>query len=76
MLKRVRVETVIVYSDEKCAYFSHALFVGNGQCGEVLVKMKFKKGFITVSPASIVGLCASVKPPHIEKWDQMLDAMP
>jgi acyl-CoA thioesterase FadM len=73
---RVRVETLIVYSDEKCAYFSHSLFVGDEQRGEVLVKMKFKKGSITVRPTEIVGPCPSAKPVHIEKWDQMLAGMP
>ncbi|HTE40983.1 MAG TPA: thioesterase family protein [Steroidobacteraceae bacterium] len=72
---RVRVETQIAYSDDKCAYFSHFLFVGELQHAEVLVKMKFKKGRITVPPAEIIGACELTKPPHLEAWDQMLTAM-
>ncbi|HDZ55884.1 MAG TPA: thioesterase [Pseudomonas xinjiangensis] len=75
MFKRVCVETEIVYADEKCTYFSHSLFVKNKRHGEVLVKVKFKKGGITVSPAEIFGECRSQKPGHIEVWDQMLEQM-
>lgn len=75
LFERVRVETEVVFSDERCAYFSHALFVGDRRCGEVLVKMKFKKGSVTVHPVEVVGPCISAKPPHIEKWDQALEAM-
>lgn len=75
LFERVRVETEIVCADERCAYFSHVLFVGDRPCAEVLVKMKFKKGTITVRPFDIVGPCACERPPHIEKWDQALEAM-
>lgn len=75
LFERVRVETEIVCSDERCAYFSHVLFVGDRQCGEVLVKVKFKKGAVTVRPIEVVGPCASAKPLHIERWDQSLEAM-
>lgn len=75
LFERVRVETQVICADEKCAYFSHALFVGDRHCGEVLVKIKFKKGAITVSPIEVIGSSSSAKPPHIEKWDQVLEAM-
>ena len=55
IFQRVRVETTIVYADERCAYLSHPMFIGDRQHGEVLVKMKFKKGSITVRPAEIIG---------------------
>lgn len=75
LFERVCVETEVVCSDERWMYFSHVLFVGDRQCGEVLVKMKFKKGAVTVSPIELVGPCASKKPPHIERWDEALAAM-
>ena len=75
VFKRVRVETEIVHSDERCVYFSHCLFVKDRQHGEVLVKMKFKRGPITVQPMEIVGQCLSAKPRHVEVWDEALQAM-
>jgi hypothetical protein len=67
MFSRVRVETAIVFADEKCAYFSHMLFLGDQQHAEVLVKMKFKKGSLTVPPGEIIGQRFTVKPPHLEE---------
>jgi len=75
LFERVRVESAVVCTDERCAYFSHVLFVGDRTCAEVLVKMKFKRGSVTVSPVDILGSNASGKPPHIERWDQTLEAM-
>jgi acyl-CoA thioesterase FadM len=75
MFRRVRVETAIVFADEKCAYFSHALFLGSQQHAEVLVKMKFKQGSLTVPPGEVIGRRFTVKPPHLEAWDRALDAM-
>ncbi len=75
MFRRVRVETSIIYADEKCAYFSHALFLQNQQHGEVLVKMKFKRGSVTISPIEIAGNLPSVKHEHLRAWDQTLEAM-
>ncbi|SFU86044.1 Thioesterase-like superfamily protein [Polaromonas sp. YR568] len=75
MFRRVRVETDIVFADEKCAWFSHTLFLGGQQHAEVLVKMKFKKGSLTVPPAEVIGRRFGAKPPHLEAWDRALDAM-
>ncbi len=75
MFSRVRVETAIVFADEKCAYFSHMLFLGDQQHAEVLVKMKFKKGSLTVPPGEIIGQRFGVKPAHLEAWDRALDVM-
>ncbi|MDO8310402.1 MAG: hypothetical protein Q7T25_00535 [Sideroxyarcus sp.] len=72
VFRPVRVETRIVYADAKCAYFSHSLFMGNQQHGEVLIKMKFKKGSLTVCPAELIGECPTEKPPHIHSWDQAI----
>jgi acyl-CoA thioesterase FadM len=75
MFRRVRVETAIVFADEKCAYFSHTLFVGDQQHAEVLVKMKFKKGSFTVPPGEVIAQRFGSKPPHLDAWDRALDAM-
>lgn len=75
MFSRVRVETSIIYADEKCAYFSHCLFLQNQKHGEVLVKMKFKRGAVTVSPIEIAGNLPSVKHEHLRAWDKTLEAM-
>ncbi len=66
IFKRVRVETRIIFTDEKCAYFSHSMFLGNHQYSEVLVKMKFKMGLLTVGPAEILGKFELEKLPQIE----------
>lgn len=75
MFRCVRVETAIVFADEKCAYFSHTMFVGDQQHAEVLVKMKFKKGSLTVPPGEIIGQRFGAKPAHLDAWDRALDAM-
>lgn len=75
MFSKVRLETSILYADEKCAYFSHALFVSRVQHGEVLVKMKFKKGFITVPPGELIPHSFVEKPSQLVLWDQALEAM-
>lgn len=75
VFRRVRVETSIIYADERCAYFSHSLFLRNQQHAEVLVKMKFKRGSETVSPAEIAGKLPSAKLEHLRAWDQVLEAM-
>jgi acyl-CoA thioesterase FadM len=52
IFSRIRVETRLIYADDKCAYFSHAMSTRNGQAAQVLVKMKFKKGRMTVAPSA------------------------
>lgn len=76
MFRRVRVETGIVYADKKCAYFSHCFFVRDQKHGEVLVKMKFKRGSSTVPPQEVAGDLPSVKFEHLQAWDRTLQAMP
>ena len=72
MFQRVRIETAIIFADEKCAYFSHQLFVGSDKHGEVLVKMKFKRGSITVRPGELFDHAFTMKPVQIESWDRAL----
>ena len=73
--RRVRVETVIVFADNKCVYFSHELFSGDQKHGEVLVKMKFKKGAMTIPPGELIDHAFTAKPPCIHTWDLALEAM-
>lgn len=75
MFSRVRMETRILFADDKCTYFSHSLFVGDQRCGEVLVKTKFKRGAITVSPADIFGACSHCKPRYLNEWDRAIDQL-
>jgi hypothetical protein len=76
VFRRVRIQTSILYADDKCTYFSHSLFLGRHQHGEVLVKMKFKKNSMTINPAVIASKLPSVKPEHLTAWDLTLEAMP
>jgi acyl-CoA thioesterase FadM len=70
----VRVETAIVFADQRFVYFSHALYVDEVLHGEVLVKMKFKRGAITVPLMNLVEHAFGEKPGHLALWDQALDA--
>lgn len=75
LFQRVDVDTVIVFADEKCAYFSHTLCVHGAPHAEVLVKMKFKQGRRTVPPRDVFGDCPSEKPAHLVAWDLALERM-
>jgi len=75
MFSRVRVETCVIHADDKCAYFSHAFLVGGVPHAQVLVKMKFKKGSLTLPPAKFVGAGFGDKPAHLAAWDRSLEAM-
>jgi len=75
MFQRVRMETAIVFADDKCVYFSHVLFRGAHRHGEVLVKMKFKKGALTVRPSDLFDHAFAAKPASIDSWDLALAAM-
>ena len=74
MFARVRVETAVVHADDKCAWFSHALWVGNVEHAQVLVKMKFKQGARTVPPRDVLGAAPEGKPVYLRLWDEMLGA--
>lgn len=65
----------IGFADDKWAYFSHSLLLGDKQHGQVLVKMKFKKGAITVRPGDLIGTELNVKLPGMQAWDQALESM-
>lgn len=75
LFDRVDCETQIVFADDKLCYFSHHFFVRNILHAQVLVKMKFKKGGLTVSPLSLLDMVnepAADKPVYLEKWDAAL----
>lgn len=76
LFQHVDVETAIVFADEKCAYFAHTLRVRGTPHAEVLVKMKFKQGRLTVPPRDVFGDCPSEKPERLVAWDQALDHIP
>ena len=73
LFNRVRVDSRILYADEKCAYFAHAFLVGGVPHAQVLVKMKFKKGRLTIPPATVLGsLPPGPKPESLQRWDETL----
>lgn len=72
LLSRVTVQSQVLYADDKQVYFSHTLFAQGQQCAEVLVKMKFKDGAVTVNPQTLLGPVALAKPPALQLWDDAL----
>ena len=74
IFSRIRVETQLIYADEKCAYFSHVLHTRDGQAAEVLVKMKFKMGRITVAPSSFLPLSFAAVPASVVCLESALTA--
>lgn len=79
IFQRVRVETRIMHADEKCAYFSHTFYAGDAlhvePHAELLVKMKFKRGRLTVSPFELLGLRFDEPPAQLLAWEQAMAAM-
>lgn len=75
LFQHVRMETTIVFADQRFAYFSHTLSVGEVRHGEVVVKMKFKRRAITVPLANLVEHAFGEKPGHLALWDQALDTL-
>ncbi|MDR7150546.1 acyl-CoA thioesterase FadM [Hydrogenophaga palleronii] len=71
----VSVSTRIVFADQRFVYFSHVLSLGGSAHGEVLVKMKFKKGAVTVPLLELVEHSFVEKPEPLVHWDQALGAM-
>ncbi|MES2041519.1 MAG: thioesterase family protein [Pseudomonadota bacterium] len=75
MIQRLRVETRIQYADDKCAYFSHGIYAHDALHAEVLVKMKFKRGRLTVNPCELLKLRFEEQASHLRAWDESLQAM-
>lgn len=73
VFERVRAETLLLYADDKSAYFCHT-FSSNGiQAAKVLVKMKLKKGRITVAPTAFFATRFPDVPPEVQNWTRALD---
>jgi acyl-CoA thioesterase FadM len=75
MFSHVKVITQVIYLDDKFTYFEHVLSARNKSCATVLVKMKFKKGKLTVNPTEILGAFAGRKAAHLQAWDDSLAGM-
>jgi len=73
LFDKVRVDTRVIHADSKCAYFSHAFSVGGQARAEVLVKMKFKHGRLTVPPQQVLGPFSGGKPERLQRWDEGLE---
>ena len=75
LFNRIRVDTRIVFIDGKNVIFSHSVFSGAGKCSEVLVKMKFKKGSLTVDPVELLGDIRQESPPYVLSWNATLESI-
>ena len=75
MFDRIRVDSQVVYADAKCAWFRHSFVVHDATHAEVLVKMKFKSGPVTVAPSEVLGAFTGGKPAGLQQWDETLDAL-
>jgi acyl-CoA thioesterase FadM len=75
VFSRATVETRLIYADEKCAWFSHAIHARGAQAAEVLVKMKFKKGRVTVPPSEFLACKFDAVPTKIASWESALNAL-
>jgi acyl-CoA thioesterase FadM len=72
LFSRVSVETRLLYADDKCAYFQHALYARGDLAAEVLVKMKFKKAGRTVAPATFLTFSFDAMPDSVRSWETAL----
>lgn len=74
MFSRVRVETRLIYADDKCAYFLHTIQAKGTLAAEVLVKMKFKKGRVTVTPRTFLLVHFASIPATVQRFESALAA--
>ncbi|GLK89371.1 acyl-CoA thioesterase [Pseudomonas turukhanskensis] len=72
LFSRVTVETRLLYTTDKCAYFAHRLFAKGTLAAEVLVKMKFKRGRATVAPAAFLAVSFAQVPEQVQRWEAAL----
>ena len=75
LFRRVRVETQVVCADDKCAWFRHSFYAGETRHAEVLVKMKFKNGAVTVAPGLLLGALTGDKPCWPQQLEDLLAAI-
>lgn len=76
LFSRVAVASQVIHADDKCAYFHHVFSVGTLVHAEVFVKMKFKKGRLTIAPSDLLGNFDGPKPALLQHWDNTLAAAP
>ncbi len=74
LFDRVAVTSQVIYADDKCAYFQHVFTVRASLHAEVWVKMKFKKGRLTINPMQLLGAFSGPKPVFLQHWDDTLAA--
>lgn len=72
LFNRVTVVSQVIHADAKHAYFHHVFTVGTLLHADVLVKVKFKKGRLTIAPAELLGTFAGPKPVLLQHWDDAL----
>jgi acyl-CoA thioesterase FadM len=72
LFSMVTMHTRVVFADDKWVYFEHTLYAGGAMCAQVWVKMKFKKGRMTVQPNTLLGNHQCVKPAYLTAWDDAL----
>lgn len=75
VFSRVCIETRLIYADGRSAYFSHSLRTQGSHAAEVLVKMKFKKGRMTVAPSLFLSTSFAVAPTRVKTWSAALEAI-
>ncbi|MDP3412687.1 MAG: hypothetical protein Q8S16_05740 [Polaromonas sp.] len=76
LFSRVAVTSQVIHADAKCAYFQHVFTVGSLPHAEVFVKMKFKKGRLTIAPGELLGNFDGPKPAWLQHWDDTLADAP
>lgn len=74
MFSVVRVETRLLHTDGRHAWFAHVFVVVGEPAAEVWVKMKFKKGRLTVPPATFLDADFGAMPEPVRAWEAMLVA--
>lgn len=75
LLNRVRVESWVAYADGRCAWFVHSFSVRDVPCARIVVKMKFKKGPLTVPTEQAFGVFNGPRPTWVQQWDDTLASL-
>lgn len=71
----LRIETRVLWFDQRWAYFQHDFRQGEQLCARVLVKMKFKQQRLTIAPSEIMNFTPERPPAELEAWNQTLLAL-
>lgn len=70
---RVGTETLLLYADDKSAYFHHTFSSDGIQAAKLVIRMKLKKGRITVAPTAFFATRFAAIPPEVENWARSLN---